>query len=110
MPVGVSAAPLSIQFSVNVPGEQAEDGPSIWAPVTHMGDLDGGLGSWFSCGPVLVVETIFQSEPVNGECFSFSFSLPLSLSQLAFQINQSFSLALSGALAGGWIESVSVRT
>lgn len=46
MPVHVSDAPLLIQFSANGLGKAEEDGPRVWGPATHMGDMekDNGFG------------------------------------------------------------------
>lgn len=42
---------LLIQFSTNVAGKAAEDGPRSWVPATHIGQLDGIPGSWLLPGP-----------------------------------------------------------
>lgn len=32
-------SPLSNQLPTNAPGRATEDGPNVWAPATHIGDL-----------------------------------------------------------------------
>lgn len=46
---------LLVQFSANVPGKAADDGPSSSVPTTHVGDPNGVLGSWLLSGPALAV-------------------------------------------------------
>lgn len=38
-----------------MPGKKVEVGPKTWAPATHVGDLDGVLGSLLQPDPVLAV-------------------------------------------------------
>ncbi|XP_051694357.1 MIF4G domain-containing protein isoform X2 [Oryctolagus cuniculus] len=39
-------------------GKAAEDGPSAWAPVTHVGDPEEAAGSWLPCDSALASGTI----------------------------------------------------
>lgn len=47
-----------IQLPANMPGKAAEDGPSSWTPATHVGDSDGGPGSWLQAGPDLAIAAV----------------------------------------------------
>lgn len=47
MAVLVSTALLLVQLPVNASGREAEDGPSLWGLVTHVGDPDKVL-TWLS--------------------------------------------------------------
>lgn len=49
------AAPLPVQLAANMPGESKGDGPSTWAPATHVGDQNGFLGSWLQPGVALAI-------------------------------------------------------
>lgn len=41
--IGIPTALLPIQLPVKAPGKAAEDGPSTWASVMHVGDPEEGL-------------------------------------------------------------------
>lgn len=45
-PVQVPAAPFPIHLRANVPGKALDEGPSVWAPATHMGNYNSVPGSW----------------------------------------------------------------
>lgn len=57
-PVQVLSAPLLFRLPANGPGKEEEDSPSMWAPGTHVGDLDGAPGSWLQPGSVPAVVAI----------------------------------------------------
>lgn len=42
----IPVAPLSTQLPTNVPRQAAKHGPSVWAPISHDGELDVLSGSW----------------------------------------------------------------
>lgn len=44
--VQVSAVSFLIQLPANGVVKTVKDGPSVWAPNTHMGDPDEHPGSW----------------------------------------------------------------
>lgn len=46
VPIHVSDVPSPTQLPASGMGKTAEDGLSVWAPDTYMGDPDGFLGSW----------------------------------------------------------------
>lgn len=54
---------LNSYHSLSVPAsryrvwEEAGDDPNLWAPATHVGDLDGVSGSWLYLNPVLAKDT-----------------------------------------------------
>ncbi|XP_069925405.1 protein Mpv17 isoform X8 [Oryctolagus cuniculus] len=84
-PVRVSAAPLLIQLSANVPGEAGEDGAGAWAPApTWQTQKKFWLLAlvWPSPGHC----SHLGSEPADGRLLSLP--LPLPLSNSAFQINK----------------------
>lgn len=58
--VQVPAALLPIQLPTNAPREAADDGPSVWAPATYVGYLDGVPGSWLQPAPALAVVDIWE--------------------------------------------------
>lgn len=43
--IGVSAAPLPTHLLTNAPKQVEEDGPSVQAPIPHVGDPDRISGS-----------------------------------------------------------------
>lgn len=53
----VPVAPIPIQLP-NACGT-AEDGTSIWAPVTHVGDPGGAPGCWLQPGLALAIVAIW---------------------------------------------------
>lgn len=61
--VRVLASPLPVWLPVNVPGKVADDGPSAWAPATHVGNLDEVPDFCLWPGPVLATGGIWG---VNG--------------------------------------------
>uniref|UniRef100_U3KPD3 Mitochondrial inner membrane protein Mpv17 n=1 Tax=Oryctolagus cuniculus TaxID=9986 RepID=U3KPD3_RABIT len=84
-PVRVSAAPLLIQLSANVPGEAGEDGAGAWAPApTWQTQKKFWLLAlvWPSPGHC----SHLGSEPADGRLLSLP--LPLPLCNSAFQINK----------------------
>lgn len=56
--VQVLATWLQTQLPANTPRQVADNGPSAWAFVSHMGDHDGAPGPSHSPGPVLAVVDI----------------------------------------------------
>lgn len=49
-------APLPIQFLANgLRKAEGHDGPSIWAPTTHVRDLQEALGLWICPGSMPVI-------------------------------------------------------
>lgn len=50
----------------------AEDGPSLWDPGAHMGDLDGDLGSWLQPHSAPSCGGLSGSEPADGTSLSLS--------------------------------------
>lgn len=77
----------------NAPGKSVEDGPSMWAPATHVGDSDGVPGSWLWTDPACPLQP--SGEWTRGwKILSLSLSLRLSLSlspslsHTAFQIKK----------------------
>lgn len=49
----IQVAPFLVQFPANSMRNAAEDGTADLVPVTLMGDLDEGPGSWLPLGSVL---------------------------------------------------------
>lgn len=78
--VPVLPAPLQIRLPV-VPGRAVTDGPSTWAPVSHMGDLDGVSASWFQLGRHL------GSQSVDKRCLSPALLFPYNS---AFQYTHTY--------------------
>lgn len=54
MSVHILAVPLAIQFFVNGLEKAVENGLSVWAPATNMGDLDFLTLAWLSLGPAAI--------------------------------------------------------
>lgn len=57
--VQILVAPFPVQFPAGLPRKAADD-TSAWAPVVHVGDLDGVLGSRLQHGPALATEAIWR--------------------------------------------------
>lgn len=60
--------PLMVLLPVNDTGIAAEDGPVVWTPSSHAGELDEAPGSWLQLWPSEEMKII-----------DLSLSLPLSL-------------------------------
>lgn len=71
-------AALSPTQLPNAPGKAAHDGPSVWAPVTHVGGPDGAPGSWLQPGSYLAFEASWGVKQQTEDC-SLSFSLCLQI-------------------------------
>lgn len=39
--------------------QQRMNGPGVWAPATHMGNLDEAPGSWLQLGPSLAILAVW---------------------------------------------------
>lgn len=64
------AADPAVLFPIQLLAE--EDGPSVWAPSTNVGDLNEAPGSWLQPGLLLAIVT--GSKPVMKDLY-LSFSL-----------------------------------
>ena len=51
-----------IQFFCSSAWESSNDGPTAWAPPTHVGDQDGVPNSWFWSGPALAAAAIWGGD------------------------------------------------
>lgn len=71
---------LLIQLPVHASWGSVDDGLSAWVPVTHMGEADGVLGSWFRFGPALAF--------VGGITSRWKICLSVSLCHAAFQVDE----------------------
>lgn len=59
-PVQVLAVPRLIQLPANAPGKETEDGPSTWAPATHMEELMGFLAPGFDLAQPWLLQPFWE--------------------------------------------------
>lgn len=70
---------LLTQLPAHVPGKEAEDGASTWAPAPHLGDQEGVPSSWLQPGTKPAVVSIWgTNQQVEAHSLSLSLSLLLS--------------------------------
>lgn len=71
-------APLPIHVPADMSGKEAENGPSVWASVTHVGDPEETPRSFLYSEPVLAVaaggESMDERSAFPALCSSFKYT------------------------------------